>query len=204
MNALSKLAELFSEFPGIGPRQAKRFVYFLLTKDPAYVRELIKTIEEIKRNVHICSSCFRFFNDERNVGTCDICRDPNRDQSILAVVSRDSDLEHLEKSHAFRGLYFVLGGTIPILEKEPERKVRIAELVKTVKNRPTIKEVILALSLNVEGEHTGDVVRTTLKPLQEAQSFKITVLGRGLSTGTELEYSDAETLKNAFGNRRDS
>ncbi len=202
MNALSKLAELFSEFPGIGPRQAKRFVYFLLTKDPAYLRQLVKLLGDIKEHVHVCTSCFRFFNDERGNTVCDICRDQSRDHTLLAIVSRDADLEHIEKSRAFKGLYFVLGGVVPILEKEPERKIRLNELMKTISSRPHLAEVVLAMSANVEGEHTGDFLTSILNPLAAEQHFKITTLGRGLSTGTELEYSDADTLKNALSNRR--
>lgn len=205
MNALSRLAELFQEFPGIGPRQAKRFVYFLLTRNPAYMNELTKLLTEIRAHVHVCTSCFRFFNDERDNATCSMCRDTNRDRSQLAIVSRDADLEHIEKSHAFRGLYFVLGGIVPILEKDPERSVRIAELRALLAERAgTVKEVILALSLNVEGEHTADYLKKILAPLaaDPAHGFTITTLGRGLSTGTELEYSDTETLKNALGNRK--
>lgn len=203
MNALSKLADLFQEFPGIGPRQAKRFVYFLLTRNPAYMNELTKLLGEIRSHVHVCASCFRFFNDERDNTTCTICRDNNRDRSQLAIVSRDADLEHIEKSHAFRGLYFVLGGIVPILEKDPERSVRIAELRDLVAERAgTVKEIILAMSLNVEGEHTADYLKKILTPLAAKHGFSITTLGRGLSTGTELEYSDTETLKNALGNRK--
>lgn len=203
MNALSKLADLFQEFPGIGPRQAKRFVYFLLTRNPAYMNELTKLLGEIRLHVHICASCFRFFNDERENSLCAICRDSNRDRSQLAIVSRDADLEHIEKSHAFRGLYFVLGGIVPILEKDPERAVRISELRDVVSERgASLKEIILAMSLNVDGEHTIDYLKKVLAPLAAEHGFTITTLGRGLSTGTELEYSDADTLKNALGNRK--
>lgn len=203
MNALSRLAELFQEFPGIGPRQAKRFVYFLLTRNPAYMNELSKLLNDIRAHVHTCTSCFRFFNDEREQALCSICRDAGRDRSQIAVVSRDADLEHIEKSHAFRGTYFVLGGIVPILEKDPERSVRSAELRTHIAARAdTLAEVILAMSLNPEGEHTAEYVQKILAPLATEHGFKITTLGRGLSTGTELEYSDTETLKNALGNRK--
>lgn len=203
MNALSRLAELFQEFPGIGPRQAKRFVYFLLTRNPAYMNELSKLLGDIRAHVHTCTSCFRFFNDEREQALCSICRDTSRDRSLLAVVSRDADLEHIEKSHAFRGTYFVLGGIVPILEKDPERLVRGAELRTHIAARAgTLAEVILAMSLNPEGEHTAEYVKKIVAPLATEHGFHITTLGRGLSTGTELEYSDTETLKNALGNRK--
>jgi len=211
MNTLSHLTALFSEFPGIGPRQAKRFVYFLLSKDPSYANELVKLISKIKEKVKICDSCFRFFNAEKPSSTCNICLDKSRDTCVLAIVSNDVDLENLEKSHSYKGLYFVLGGVVPILEKNPQEKIRARELEKIVNKKTGVEndenkneklqEVILAMSCNPEGEHTADYVKNLLSPMAEKSGFKITTLGRGLSTGTELEYSDADTLKNALSNR---
>lgn len=206
MNSLHKLTELFSEFPGIGPRQAKRFVYFLLSKNPAYTAELIRHMENIKKDIATCDSCFRFFTkDSSGSPTCQICRDPKRDRTALAVVSFDADLDSIEKTKTFNGNYFVLGGTVPILEKEPDRKVRSRELLKTVEKRVKesgLKEIILAISFNSEGENTANYVKDVLSPLSTKNSLKITMLGRGLSTGTELEYSDSETIKNALKNRQ--
>ena len=206
MNALNKLSELFSEFPGIGPRQARRFVYFLLTRNPAYLAELVRHIENIKKEVINCESCFRFYAKDSNVSNkCQICRDPKRDRAALAIVSYDADLENIEKTKSFNGNYFVLGGTVPILEKEPEKKIRSKELLKTVEKyakENDLKEIILAISFNSEGENTANYVKDILSPLAEKYLIKIANLGRGLSTGTELEYSDSETIKNALKNRQ--
>lgn len=123
---------------------------------------------------------------------------------MLLVVSRDVDYENIEKSRSFVGKYFVLGGNIPILEKEPESKIRSRELVALVEARAknkTLKEVILALNVTPEGENTEMFLKKSLTPLSEKYAFKISELGRGLSTGLELEYSDAETIKNALLNR---
>jgi len=210
MNALHKLAEHFCEFPGIGPRQAMRFVYFLLTKNPTYLESLARLITNIKKEMLVCESCFRFFpRDNAASEKCLICRDKNRDHSALAVVCYDVDLENVEKTHSFNGNYFVLGGSVPILENEPEKKVRSRELLKTVERRSketgekdNLKEIILAMSFNSLGENTANYVKDLLSPLAEKYSLKITTLGRGLSVGTELEYSDSETLKNALKNRQ--
>lgn len=206
MNTLHKLSQLFSEFPGIGPRQAKRFVYFLLSKNPAFLAELIKNIENIKKDVATCELCFRFFaKDSSGSSKCQICRDAKRDRTTLAVVSFDADLENIEKTKLFNGVYFVLGGTVPILEKEPEKKIRPRELVKIVEKyakENSLKEIVLAISFNSEGENTAQYVKEILSPLISQYSIKISELGRGLSTGTELEYSDSETIKNAFKNRQ--
>lgn len=204
MNPFNRLVEIFSEFPGIGPRQAKRFVYFLLTKPNGYTKDLTHLIEELKQSTTTCSSCYRIFTKNNSDSTlCTICSSKNRDKSLLAVVSRDSDLESLEKSGSFNGLYFVLGGVVPILEADPEKKVRSRELFNTVLKRfpSELKEVILAMSANADSENTGDYIVKLLSQFKD-NGLKITLLGRGLSTGTELEYSDAETLKNALRNRR--
>jgi recombination protein RecR len=134
---------------------------------------------------------------------CAVCRDASRDPALLTVVARDVDLEVIEKSHSYDGFYFVLGGTVPILEKNPEGRIRVQELMDVVKKRAIsgLKEVILATSLNPEGENTADFVTKLLEPLVKEFSLKISVLGRGLSTGTELEYSDSDTIKNALKNR---
>ena len=199
MDPISKLTEYFREFPGIGPRQARRFVYFLLTRNSSYLEEIASLILSIKRSIKICSSCFRFYQDG-NTAQCPICANTDRDHTQLMIVSRDVDFEAIEKSKSYYGVYFILGGTIPILDKEPEKKVRLAELLKKVKEGQ-FKEIILSLNANAEGEHTADFIRDYIKGKFPSSDLSITVLGRGLSTGTELEYSDSETIKNALKNR---
>lgn len=199
MDPISKLTEYFREFPGIGPRQARRFVYFLLTKNSSYLDEIAKLILSIKKSIRICSSCFRFYQDG-NTTLCPICSDKGRDETLLMIVSRDVDFEAVEKSKSYNGHYFILGGTIPILDKEPEKKVRLNELMKKITNS-TFKEIILSLNANAEGEHTADFIRDYIKQKFPENTFTLTVLGRGLSTGTELEYSDSDTIKNALKNR---
>lgn len=205
MNTLQKLTSLFAEFPGIGPRQAKRFVYFLLTRNQAHLNELAELVTKIKKEIHTCTSCFRFFfQNHSGSDVCEICLSKNRDASILTVVSRDVDFENIEKTGVYNGKYFILGGSVPILEQMPENKIRIKELIKSVEARASegLREIVLALNANPEGENTAEYIKKTLTPLAEKFGLKISTLGRGLSTGTELEYSDAETLKNALKNRQ--
>jgi len=199
MNSIDKLAEIFSRFPGIGPRQARRFVYALLSRMNV-TDELIRGLEELKSGVVQCSRCYRFFpKNGSDARICNICSDASRDQSLLMIVPRDTDLDAVEKSHSYKGLYFVLGGALPILEKEPERRIRISELRTRVKaTNGNLKEIILAMNANSEGENTADFLKEELKPLTSATFSE---LGRGLSTGAELEYADPETLKNALLHR---
>lgn len=197
MDPISRLTEYFREFPGIGPRQAKRFVYFLLTRNTSYLDEISRLILEIKKNIRICSSCFRFYQDG-NSTICNICNNKNRDAGQLMIVSRDVDFEVIERSKFYNGYYFILGGNIPILDKEPEKKVRIKELKDRILRIKPV-EIILSLNANAEGENTIDYLKKIISEIDS--SIKISILGRGLSTGSELEYSDTDTIKNALKNR---
>ncbi len=214
MNSIEKLIQIFSNFPGIGPRQARRFVYYLLTRANGTLGELAKNINDLKNDVIMCADCRRFFQSKnKEASLCKICSDQSRDSSLLMLVQRDADLESVEKNGGFNGFYFVLGGSVPILEKEPEKRVRTKELKSFLESRlnPTslrnsgattgLKEIILGVNWNPEGENTGDFVEKFLKPITEKGKIKITHLGKGLSMGTELEYADSETMKNALRNR---
>lgn len=203
MDNTQKLIELFKEFPGIGPRQAKRFVYFLLNKNPSYANDISNLIKEVRSTVHSCDTCFRFFPNNTNA-TCSTCRDNTRDTKSLMIISHDVDFENIEKTRFYNGYYFILGGTVPILEKNPEKRIRQKELLETLENKIKngLKEIIIALSYNPEGENTLSYIAQLLKPITDKSGIKISTLGRGLSTGTELEYSDSETIKNALKNRQ--
>ena len=203
MDNTQRLIELFKEFPRIGPRQAKRFVYFLLNKNPAYVNDLAKLMTEVRSTVHSCDTCFRFFPNTDNT-SCSICRDQSRDKTSLMIISHDVDLENIEKTHFYNGYYFVLGGTVPILEKTPEKRIRQKDLLKIIekKIKNGLSEIIIALNYNPEGENTLTYLNELLSKGLFDSKVKISTLGRGLSTGTELEYSDSETIKNALKNRQ--
>jgi len=201
---IEKLTEIFGSFPGIGPRQAKRFVFFLLTRGASYIDELIRLLQNLKKDIRQCPVCFRYFSKVVAVeNRCQVCRDSHRDADVLMIVCRDVDLEIIEKSGAYIGQYFILGGTLPILEKNPERRLRSRELLKVVEkmSKENLKEIILAMNADPEGENTADFLYKLLEPLVKKHQIKISLLGRGLSTGAELEYADADTLKNALRNR---
>jgi recombination protein RecR len=205
MNPIDKLADKFKEFPGIGERQAKRFVYFLLHKNPSYVKELGEAVLSIKNQIHQCSSCYVFFQSD-NEKLCEVCRNPKTDRSSLLIVEKDADYENIKKSKNYAGMYFILGGLVPIVTKDTPTFVRTKELLRTIEERAkneqsTLTEIIIALSLNPQGEHTDMYLRELIAPLEKSHSLRIVSLGRGLSTGTELEYSDSETIKNALRNR---
>lgn len=203
IDPIEKLAQYFKEFPGIGERQSKRFVYFLLHKNPNYVKELGDNILTLKNLIHQCPSCFLFFRGESDQ-LCDICMNPKTDKTSLLIVEKDADLENIKRSKTYSGMYFILGGLAPIVTKETPTFLRLKELLSTIENRAknhNLKEIIIALSLNPQGEHTDMYLREQISHLKDKYNFKVVSLGRGLSTGTELEYSDGETIKNALKNR---
>jgi recombination protein RecR len=203
-NPIEKLASYFKEFPGIGERQSKRFVYFLLHKNPSYVKELGESVLSLKNLIHQCPSCFLFFEGERDE-LCDNCKDKKTDKTSLLIIEKDADYENVKRSKNYSGMYFILGGLAPIITKDTPTFLRLKELLNSIEIRAKhddLKEVIIALSLNPQGEHTDMYLREKIAPLKEKYGFKIVSLGRGLSTGTELEYSDSETIKNALRNRQ--
>jgi len=204
MQSIEKLTEYFRALPGIGPRQAKRFVYALLLESEEFLNEFSDLIKVIKKQIKVCENCRRFFNSANASPLCRICGDKNREASVIMLVEKDIDLENIEKSRAYNGYYFVLGGTVPILEKNPESKVRTRELIYYIKRlleSGHLKEIILAFAVNAEGENTSEYVQSILRPILENNSVKISTLGRGLSTGSEVEYTDSETIKSALKNR---
>ena len=208
MDIIDKLTEIFKEFPGIGERQARRFVYFLMSRTPAYNENLTGLVSELKKEIAQCGECFRFFIVGKNPTKdgaskiCDICSNIHTDSSILMIVEKDSDLESVKKSRVYNGKYFILGGLVPIVEKNTKKRIRIEELKGKIKNDKKLKEIILAFSISPQGDHTDSYVREQIKDIVEKLKIKISSLGKGLSTGTELEYSDNDTLKNALKNRQ--
>lgn len=204
MNNLDKLITHFENFPGIGARQARRFAFHILTLPKEEVTELASLITALQDTVTECESCRRFFSKSGGTLTlCAICDDGNRDLTKLIVVERDSDIQAIERSGTYDGLYFVLGGKVPLLESKTSNKLRSGALKALVDSRlqQDLSEIILAFAINPDGENTSRYVETLLKEQLEDTKVKISYLGRGLSTGSELEYADPETIKNALRNR---
>ena len=201
--SIQKLIDLFSKFPTVGPRTASRFVFYLLKAPRKEIKELIKAIIDLRKEVKICSFCFNPFEGEG--GLCGICSNPLREKNLLCVVEKETDIIPIEKTRKFKGLYFILGGTVSTLKKEEIKKLRIKELIERIKNpekfgisRTSFKEIILATNPTTEGEATALYLERKLKPLK----IKITRLGRGLPAGAELEYADEETLRSALEGRK--
>jgi recombination protein RecR len=204
MSDLDKLISLFETFPGVGGRQARRFAFHVLTLNAGDTKELARLIANLQATVTECHSCHRFFATRNKEIVCSLCQAANRDHARLLVVERDSDIQAIERAGAYDGLYFVLGGTVPLLQNKENQKLRSAALKATVTARITenhLTEVILGFAINPDGENTARFVESIIEPLLTPVNGKVSYLGRGLSTGSELEYADPETIKNALKNR---
>lgn len=206
------LARAFERFPGIGPRQARRFVYHLLGATPSDRSRMADLITNLANDVRQCTECMRFGNGGSTM--CTYCADTSREDSMLLIVEKDQDLLALERAGTYRGRYFVLGGVLTLSGKGV---IREKELIRLIEKKVTkvktaeggspgaqgaLREIILALSATSEGENTVDHLRLILTPYRDR--VKLTELGRGLATGSELEYSDAETLSGALQNRKET
>ena len=199
MDTIERLISLFERFPGIGPRQAQRFVQFLLRSSPATRREIADAVQALGSSAHQCAECMRYFSGKEKI--CGICSNPERDAAFLAVVASDADLAALERSGTYRGRYFVLGGTIS-LASEKTNGLRIKQLLYLIPTRLNLVEIILAFPANPEGDATANRLRDEMNDIVSRSSVKITSLRRGLSTGSELEYADPDTIKSALESRR--
>lgn len=198
---IEDLAKLFGEFPGIGERQSKRFVYFLLRRGGSYRDTLARSIKQLDQSVEQCTECYRFFS-KRGSNLCVICENPSRDMSIVMIVEKDSDVDAIEKSSLFKGRYFIIGGLIPIATEDKIRHIRIKELMTYLEtHKDLLKEIILGFPVHPNGDYTTEYVRQQIEA-NNKDSFKITVLGRGLSTGTDIEYTDRETIEYALKGRQ--
>ncbi len=205
---IQKLIDLFSRFPGIGPRQAGRFAFFVLKEKNPYIGELRAALQEAEERIGICDTCFRMMERENGtIRSCEICADPRREAHLIAVVEKESDMRTMEQSGAYHGLYHVLGGVISPLDPDSPKTLRLRELYDRVEARliaaQTPYEVILATNPTTEGDTTSRYIERILAPLQSTHAhLTISRLGRGLSLGSELEYVDEITLKNALTNRK--
>jgi recombination protein RecR len=193
MSPLDQLMKHLAKLPGLGPRSARRMVLHLLKRREAVMQPLIEAMMRAAQDVKGCSVC----GNLGGVDPCEICRDQGRDRSVICVVEDVADLWALERSHAFRGLYHVLGGTLSALEGIRPADLHIDKLLERV-NVGDIKEIILALNATVEGQATAHYVAERL----ETTGVSITRLAHGLPVGGELDYLDDGTLAAAMLARR--
>jgi len=196
--------EYFMRLPGIGPRQASRFVYTLLDEDIKTIEGFADALGELARTVARCAECFRGIEKKNSNSVCDQCAG-NTITAIL-VVEKDQDLETISKTGLWQDAYHVLGGTITLLNEKTRVTDRIRALYDRLARRTKTAEkpieIVLATSATTEGDATALYIERVLEPFVKEKKITLTRLGRGISTGTEMEFADPQTLKNALKNRK--
>ncbi len=189
MNSIDKLISIFKKFPTVGPRTARRFVYYLMKLSKENTDELINAILELKDKIKLCQFCFNPFEGEQNL--CPICQNPARNKGLLCIVEKESDLLSIENTKKYNGLYFILD----------INNLRIEELKLRLKEN-NFSEIIVALNPTPEGKAASVLVESSIKEAVPSPVFKITHLAKGIPVGGELEYADEETLESAFEGRK--
>ena len=190
---VSRLIEAFGRLPGIGPKTAQRLTFFLLRAPTEVSEELADALVQMKSSVIFCSTCFNITSED----PCAICRDQQRDRTLICVVEEPLDVLALERTRGFRGLYHVLHGALSPIEGIGPDDLKIAPLLARVRDG-SVREVILATNPNVEGDTTAQYLMQLLR----AVDLKISRIARGLPVGGDLEYADEVTLAQALENRR--
>jgi hypothetical protein len=191
--AIGRLIDEFSKLPGIGPKGAQRIAFYILSASEQEAQSLIDAINDMKSSVRFCDICGNVCEQS----PCAVCADPRRDHSKICVVEEPKDIMSIERTHEYDGVYHVLGGAINPMANVGPGDLSITQLLERLKN-PQIKEVILALDPNIEGEATVTYLARLLDPL----GIKITRLASGLPVGGDLEYADEITLGRAFSGRQ--
>lgn len=189
---IQNLINEFNKLPGIGPKTAERFVFYLLSSNPQNLLALKQALENLKERILVCSLCQNY--SEKNL--CQICNNPKRDKNKVCLVVKPQDIIALEKTNEYNGIYYVLGNTLQPLEGIGPEQLNLKELLKRLGTN-SIKEIILALNPDLEGEATMIYLTQLLKKYK----IKITRLARGLPRGSDLEYVDPVTLADALKGR---
>lgn len=193
--AVSNLIEAFERLPGIGPKTAARLTYYLLAVPEAEINRFADALKALKSQTVICSQCFNV----AETNPCDICGDRDRDREIICVVEHPLDVLAIERGGHYKGVYHVLGGVIDPLHNIGPEEIRIGELLARL--QITIKEIILALNPNMEGEATCLYIAKQLRV--DSGKLKVTRLAHGLPVGADIEYADEVTLDRAMEGRRE-
>jgi recombination protein RecR len=192
--SIRKLIRNIARLPGIGEKTAERLTMYLLKAPRAEVENLAQSMVELRQRVRLCRQCFSLSDDE----LCDICRNSAREDSLLCVVEQPADMVSIEKSGAFSGKYFILGGVLSPMNGVGPEEIRIPELMRRIETQ-TLQELVLATSTTVEGESTAAFIAERLKD----KGIRVTRIASGVPIGGDLKYVDQVTLKKAMEGRRD-
>jgi recombination protein RecR len=195
VSAIEQLTAELAKLPGIGRKTATRLTFHLLKQPRGTVESLARAIQTMVERIAPCSTCGNYSETD----PCSICEDSRRDRAILCVVEEASDLEAIERSGEFRGLYHVLGGHLSPLDGVGPDDLRIDDLFRRVENGSGVREVVLATNPSMEGEVTATYIRGVLAPV----GVQVTRIALGLPVGGDLEYADRQTIAQALAARRE-
>jgi len=196
--AIQNLLDYFAKLPGVGPKTALRFVFYLLKQPKEEIMKFTQAMQSIKKSITNCSTCQNF--SETN--PCPICADQKRDHSMICVVAEHQDLPVIENTGEYHGTYHVLGGVLDTLHGITPDQLKIKELITRIQNsNGKIKEIILAFNPDLEGETTMLYLTKLIKSFNKP--IKITRLARGLPIGSDLEYADEVTVSDALKGRKE-
>jgi recombination protein RecR len=193
-DSIIALVAALNKLPGVGPRSAERIALHLVQTDSVAVKQLADVIVHAREKIKFCEICGALTEKS----PCSICMDSRRDASLVCVVERAVDILSVEKSNTFRGKFHVLGGKISPLDGVEPEDLRIADLEKRLTHEP-IKEIVIALSTDVEGDATSNYLAKRLK----RSGLKISRIAYGLPAGSGLEFADELTLSRALEGRRE-
>jgi len=194
VRSIENLINEFKKLPGIGPKSAKRIVYFLLKQRKKDIKKFAETMLDMSSKIKFCKICFNISEDE----VCSICKDTSRDVNKICIIEEVGDVSIIESTGEYRGLYHVIGGLLSPIDNIGPDEIRIPQLLKRI-NDGDIKEVLIALSQTVEGESTANYIRKILK----AYDIRVTRLASGLPEGGNIEYADEVTLARAISDRKE-
>ena len=196
-NALERAINELGRLPGVGPRTAERYAYFLLRADERTAQSMARALTALHSDVKTCPVTFALINADEDISP--LYSDAARDKRMIAVVEEPLDIVALERTGQFRGTYHVLGGTISPIDGIGPEQLHIPELLKRIRN-DVAEEIIIATNASVEGESTALFIQ---RHIQEAHlNVKVSRLARGIPVGVDLEYADQITLSHALEGRR--
>ncbi|MBI4812077.1 recombination protein RecR [Candidatus Falkowbacteria bacterium] len=195
--SIQKLIDIFSTLPTVGPKTAERYVFYLLKQPTEELQKFALALAELKEKTTVCRIC----NAYAESNPCPICADAKRDSGVLCVVADSRDMLAIEATKQYNGRYFILGGVINVIEGFGPEQINAQKLTERIRKNG-IKEVILAVNPDVEGETTAMYLTKMIKQLNMA-GIKITRLAKGLPMGANLEYADEITLANALKYRNE-
>ncbi|MGH7195388.1 MAG: recombination mediator RecR [Candidatus Saccharimonadales bacterium] len=192
--ALTNLIEAFGRLPGVGPRTAERYAYFLVRRDPQICQQLAAALENLPSNIAYCQKTFALVPAGQKLS--DLYTNPRRNKTLVIVVAEPFDVVAIEATGKFSGSYHVLGGLVSPIDGVTPEQLRIKELLQRIDD-DQVQEIILATNASVEGESTALYIQQQIGN----RTVKITRLARGLSVGVDLEYADLVTLGRALEGR---